>query len=439
MSAPRQNRFSPQFPFNYIRIDDENKLIVSDETTLNANIANESLPVTSFSPLDVNIQTPLDVALTNPLSAFGEILMTSNHPVVGWTFAYNVNSDLIRNTLTGTGGVTSANGVAILSTSAAINSSAEISTYRTLRYVPGAGAVVRFTAIFTQGKVGSQQHIGVGDETDGFFFGFDGERFGVLRRDNSTDHWIYQENWNKNPMPELDVTKGNVYEIVYQWLGFGMIRFNIEDSQTGIFTNVHNIAYANLNTQTSIRNPSLPLHAHTINTSNNTDIVLKTSSAMGFVQGFYDLNELHPMDLHRAFVSQKTFASTAEQPVLALKGAATYQGIFNRVRSKLGMLSAAVDGTKPVTIRLYKNAVTSGGTYTDFNANTSTMSSNTGVTSFSGGTLVNAFQLGKSEGRSIYFDTLSIKMGYNDTLLVTSQSTGANYDVNASMAMIEQF
>lgn len=449
MTTPKNRRFAPQFPFNYAELDENQRLVVNIPDTVSANITNDVLPTNITNDvLDVQFQSPqsvvindtIDVNLTNdPLTAFGETLTAQNHPVTGWTFAYNINAELIRTLLTGSGGATTTNGIAVISTGAAINSSADISTYRTLRYVPGEGAVARFTAIFTPGVAGSQQHIGVGDDTDGFFFGFDGTRFGVLRRSNSVDHWTYQEDWNENTLSELDITKGNVYEIVYQWLGFGMIRFNIEDSETGRFVNVHKIAYANLNTDTSIRNPSLPLHAHVINTSNNTNIIIKTSSAMGFVQGFYDLNELHPLDLHRAFVSQKTLATTNETGILAIKGAATYQGIFNRVRCKLGMLSAAADGTKPVIIRLYKNATISGGSYTDFSANTSTLSYNTGLTSFSGGTLVNSFQLGKAEGRTIYFDTLSIKVGYNDTLLLTSQSSGANYDINGSICMVEQF
>lgn len=473
MPVNRKNRFSPQFPYNYLQVDDEGKLVLSSieintETPLDVTVNNESIPVTSHSTLDVNItNTPIDVAIPTPVdvtastpidvnvtnglidvamisnndsrTAFGERLVATNYPVAGWTHAYNINADLIKSTTTGSGTVTSSGGFAVISTTNAINSSASINTYRSLRYVPGTGAVVRFTAIFTPGVAGSKQIIGIGDANDGFFFGYNGETFGILRRSNGVDTWTPQANWSEDTRSDLDTTKGNVYEIVYQWLGFGMIKFNLEDSASGNFVPCHEIEYANLNTDTSIRNPTLPIFAYVENTSNNTNVVLRTPSAMGFVQGFIDVSEIHPLDLHRAFVSIRTVSTTNETPILVVRAETTFQGIANRVRSKLMLLSAAVEGTKPVVLRLYKNSTTSGGSFSNYNASTSTLSSNTSPTSFSGGRLINSFQLAKTEGRTVSFDNVDMKIGAGDVFLITSQSTGANYDINVSATMLEQF
>jgi len=71
----------------------------------------------------------------------------------------------------------------------------------------------------------------------------------------------------------LDPTKGNVYQIKYQWLGFGMIRFFVENPETGKFALVHKIKYANANTEPSIDDPSLPLLLEVINTANTTNLL----------------------------------------------------------------------------------------------------------------------------------------------------------------------
>ena len=69
-----------------------------------------------------------------PLTAFCDLRVTNLAPVSGWTFNYNVNSDFITTTTTGSGTVTQSNGKAVLQTSAATSSSAKIETKNTLSY-----------------------------------------------------------------------------------------------------------------------------------------------------------------------------------------------------------------------------------------------------------------------------------------------------------------
>ena len=105
---------------------------------------------------------------------------------------------------------------------------------------------------------------------------------------------IEQSAWNvdtldgsgkeKNPSAiTLDPTKGNVFQIKYQWLGFGTIKFFIEHADDGLLHLVHTIAYANTNTTPSVDNPTLPLCLAAKNTSNTSDIVLRSGSLAGFV------------------------------------------------------------------------------------------------------------------------------------------------------------
>ena len=288
-----------------------------------------------------SVLTNVEVA-NLPLTAFKDLRSTELLPKAGWTFNYNINSDLIRTTLTGSGTATASNSMAVLQTGAAAASSAKIETIRALRYTPGLGGLVRCTAVFTTGVANSTQIIGVGDSVDGFFFGFNGAAFGVLRRQNGTDNWIPQTSWNVDKFNgtglsgvTLDPTRGNVYSIEYQWLGFGAISFFIENPATGFPTLVHIIQYANANTIPSIFNPTLPVMAQVINTTNASNLTLSTSSAMGMVEGNGDTNTLVTVN---SFSNSKMVPAT-ETSIFTLRNNATFQGKTNRVRVQFSFLS----------------------------------------------------------------------------------------------------
>ena len=79
----------------------------------------------------------------------------------------------------------------------------------------------------------------------------------------TTETTIAQTAWSEDKMAgagssgmTLDPTKGNVYQIQYQWLGFGQIVFSLEDQATGDIVVVHRITYTNQNTIPSIANPT---------------------------------------------------------------------------------------------------------------------------------------------------------------------------------------
>ncbi|ABO49934.1 hypothetical protein Dred_1404 [Desulforamulus reducens MI-1] len=325
--------------------------------------------------------------------------------------------------------MTQSNSKAILQTSATTSSTAKIETKSTLRYQPGMGALVRFTALFTTGNSGSTQIIGIGDTNDGFFFGYNGSSFGVLRRKNGLDNWTPQASWNMDKLDGtgssgliLDPTKGNVYSIQYQWLGFGMIYFYIENQNTGDLLLVHKIPYANANTDPSIFNPVLPLMAQVSNTTNNTNIKLETASAMGFIEGMLDNNAIitkNSIDTYKTGI-------TTEVAILTIRNKDTFLTKTNRVNIKLAYLSAGSDGNKTVTIRLIKNT-TLGGTpsYTDINTDTSVVEYDTAGTTLTGGIRILNFKLSKVDATQLILQPLNIKLTPGDTLTISAASASA--------------
>lgn len=109
-----------------------------------------------------------------------------------------------------------------------------------------------------------------------------------------TIDFISQVDWNvdtrlSEPVDyserKLDPTKGNPYQIQYQYLGFGGIKFFVEDSRTGKYVLVHVIEYANKNTSTSVTNPSFRVGWLTRNIGNTTNITISGGSSGAFIEG----------------------------------------------------------------------------------------------------------------------------------------------------------
>ena len=69
--------------------------------------------------------------------------------------------------------------------------------------------------------------------------------------------WVYDKADGSGGLAAVDWTKGNVFAVQYQYLGFGNIRFSMEDRSTGAFVPVHDIKYPGLNTLPSLQFASL--------------------------------------------------------------------------------------------------------------------------------------------------------------------------------------
>ena len=204
-----------------------------------------------------------------------------------------------------------------------------------------------------------------------------------------TDTWTTQANWNIDTMDgtgpsgqTLDQTKGNVYQVRYQWLGYGAIVYSIEDAETGGWQPVHKIKYANANTNTTVHNPTLGLWMSATNSGNTSDLVMKTSSMAGFMEGMdAEIGPIHSAD--RLWVIGNT---TAETPVLTIRNKGVYQGEMNRVRIKplLATLTSNLNSaTANATFRFYTLATPeSGCSYTDVDTNSSVIEYDDAATAF---------------------------------------------------------
>lgn len=184
-------------------------------------------------------------------------------------------NSLLTITKTNGGDATNTAGQAVYSTST--NTSGEIKaiTTRNITYNPHAESYAAFTAIFTTGVANSYQRIGLYDDNNGFFIGYEGTSFGVTKRSGASDTTTDQASFSadtltgqtgsgykRNGVVEAaDFTKDNLFRIRFGWLGAAPIYFEIL-SPDGEWVTFHVIKHPNTLAVPSIQNPNLPLRLH---------------------------------------------------------------------------------------------------------------------------------------------------------------------------------
>lgn len=222
-----------------------------------------------------------------------------------------------------------------------------------------------------------------------------------LAGNTPTDTWVKQTEWNADRFLQstdpdnspanvtLDPTKGNVFQIKYQWLGFGQINLYIEHPEDGQLELAHSINYANANTVPSINSPTLPLCALVENTSNTTDMVLYSSSMAGFAEGKIP----EQSEVKHTHIIDVTFSSTAIVPAITLHNNGVFAGRLNRVRMKIKSISVQVISGKPAVIQLIKEATLTGASFSDHSTGESVALIDTTAVGTTNGEVINAFSV----------------------------------------------
>lgn len=129
---------------------------------------------------------------------------------------------------------------------------------------------------------------------------------------NCLDNGSLELNYTKNRGGFiLDPTKGNVFKIFFQYLGFGQITFCIEESSSESIIPVHRISYPNQNTRPTLKSPSMNIGIGINNTASSTGTpIVQTASMASFLQGNFK-----PSLVYRSYgniltgVSQSPFGS----------------------------------------------------------------------------------------------------------------------------------
>ena len=362
-----------------------------------------------------------NVDIPGAKTAFGEVVVAEFQPQCGWSFNYNINDAIIQKIEVGSATVTQDGSFAKLETGTTPGSLAVVRTRRPLVYTPGIGAIARFTYIFDPPVEGTTQLIGPGTGTDGWFFGYDGLQFGILRRSNDVDYWTYQADWSEDIRSDLDPTKGNVYQISYQWLGFGMQYFGIENDN-GNIESVHKLKYANLNTDVSVRNPSLPLSAIVFNGLTSSNITNRTPSAVGGLQGEKFSPAYEALIAYERIV---TIPSGVETYLFGIQNPTTWLTKDNRLYVLPKQFAAASEGNKPIVFRVYGGVTITIPVWVDVAPDISPLQyDESGTWVLNGEAQVFTLPLGKADNQIVNLDVIDAEVQPDQTFAVTAESTG---------------
>jgi len=261
----------------------------------------------------------------------------------------------------------------------------------------------------------------------------------------STDNFIAQSTWNGDKLDgtgssgvTLDPTKGNVFQIGIQYLGFGAITFEVEVTPTNannaIFTTVHTLKIPNTRTTPSLSQPSFPFTMTAYSTGSTTDVSVSCGSFAGFIEG--DKKLTGP---RQTYTYSSTAVTTGAYYCLAtIRNDLTFASRANQAVVNLVSCGFAHDDTTPVTFYLIRNATlvgtpnfalydsTASCTSVDTAATTCTVSNNNQI----------VFSMPVGDNGSVAFaftDEITLQPGETLTLAaqtVTGTATYTNISLN---------
>lgn len=144
----------------------------------------------------------------------------------------------------------------------------------------------------------------------------------TIEGQEQTNNFIPSSSFNIDPLDGtgpseliLDPQKGNVYQIGFQYLGFGNAKFQVEDPETGNLFQFHELKNANSRTTPVLKDPNVSILATSANIGGTTSKTLKSASMAAFVEGVsFKLDPKYAVSTSFASINTSTY-----KPILALK------------------------------------------------------------------------------------------------------------------------
>lgn len=382
-----------------------------------------------------------------PLAAFGEMLTADIDPKFQYTFPYeHLSTELWRTNHVNSGSAAvGSDGVLEVSTGTTTGSTGEVETKNVVFYHAGMGAGGRFTTRFSANNTSNSDGsawVGILDDEDGFAVGYQNGVFGFLHRVRSVDNFTPASDWYIDPLNgrgpsgiTIDPTKGNLWKVEFQYLGFGGITLSYGDPVTFAWLDVHAVQYANANTATSLGNPSLPFTIEVKNGTSILDVKAGAGSCVGYIQG-----KSEGLGEHFSTTEIGTTFGATEKALLAIRSKSTFYSKTNRVEALVRTITAAINGTKPAIIRVYKDPSITGGTWNDVDAVESCMEANVTMTGWTGGRVIDSEALsGGDRGvMEYYIDKLPLER--DQSLLITAEgfSGGSGIEATSTITWLEE-
>lgn len=240
----------------------------------------------------VSTKQPLPVAAAASMTdTFGKLMTVNCINDIDIQFFRDSPANLLAITTAGGGAANKVNGLMQMTTSTGTTGEVKAVSYDQVNYRSGGEIFVLFTTAFvTGGTANCSQRIGLYDNNNGFFLGYENTTFGFTKRTAAADTQTAIASWNGDTLtgaagsrftrggtPEaIDLTKLNIWRIRFGWLGAAPIKLEVV-SPDGEWVLAHTIRQPNLSATPSIENVDLPMTAHLVKTAGATNVTFNSA------------------------------------------------------------------------------------------------------------------------------------------------------------------
>ena len=420
----------------------------------------------------------LEVAIHEPVTAFGEVLVAAGTPRVQIDAPYGLlttDTETLLGVPSGT--ATAASSLFTVTSGTAVGGYGVVRSRRIVRYRPGQGIRLLFTAMFPEAiaeRAGTYYDVatqagwssGVSPTSNGATVTFiqqtpaaaagaytmtsTGAAAGTFATiqagaaNNSSTGFVAQTAWNVdrlngaggalNPSGVLlDPAKLNVWEIRFGYLGASSIWLRYM-TPNGEFNTVHRINYPNSATIPSFRNPTMRLGWVAASVGSTTDLTTRGSSAAGFVDG-----PILPARDPYSKANNNYSASTTEYVALVIRSRGEFAAVLNQREVEILRVRISCEtASRILTARIVLNPTMTGAVnwgYVNQSLSSVEFATPTNVAA-SGGSEVGGLETGTSD--AVSFDLSVLRMEPGDTLAVCVATVSASATATARIDWLER-
>jgi hypothetical protein len=367
------------------------------------------------------------------VSIFGDQVSATRTPHVALEFQYGyVAGDATVTTANG-GAAAAATSLLTVSSSTHAAGSASFETKNTVRYIPGHEIYALFTASFATAAADSTQYSGIMDANDGFGVGYtDGDLVFIRRRAGvQTDYAID----TANGFTGYDPTQLNIYLIRFGYLGVAPPSLYVVNPWGG-FSQLMEVEFPNTGDVTHITQTHLPWRCEVANAGNTSNIAVITGSvALGVIDG----SGRYPNDRFFSATTGVVTIASGDNILITYRNKSTFKTISNKITALLKRFNGSVDGTKNVSIGIFKDPTFSNSpTWANVDTNDSVMEYSTDATYSANGTLLMDFDFAKTGSGAFNLAVDEIQLRPGEVAGIIATSTAAS-DVKATFRWVEQF
>lgn len=170
-------------------------------------------------------------------------------------YGESINGGALSDTFTN---LTVLNGKAVIPSGATNGDSTIMQSYESPRYQPNRGHLYSTSVFLPTPEIGGTRNFGLGTSQSGVFFRLkNGVLYGVIR--TTIDGDVVNSEYPITLPNGVDLSKGNVFDIQYQWRGVGNYKFFINLKE------VLEVPYLSTRTELSMINPANPIFFESIN------------------------------------------------------------------------------------------------------------------------------------------------------------------------------